>query len=161
MQQSSAFMKVELSSSLRKRNGPALIVTSTRSISRTRESLTAASASLGNARQFVHLTGKANFPCSRLAGGPAPQDRRKRFNRRFPERRGKAAGCPQFSGLVTKSTAPALCKSRSNSPASPLLSTSGVRRGLAGMLPRAGTRGSCRAVLSMAEYAEVSRTLFP
>ena len=47
MQQSSAFMKVELSSSLRKRNGPALIVTSTRSISRTRESLTAASASLG------------------------------------------------------------------------------------------------------------------
>ena len=116
---------------------------------------------LENARQLVHLTGKANFPCSRLAGGPVPQDRRKRFNRRFPERRGKAAGCPQFSGLVTKSTAPALCKSRSNSPASPLLSTSGVRRGLAGMIPRAGTRGSCRAVLSMAEYVEVSRALFP
>ena len=37
---------------------------------------------MGNARQFVHLTGKADFPCSRLAGDPVPQDRGKRFNQR-------------------------------------------------------------------------------
>ena len=43
-----------------------------------------AKASLGKARQVVHLTGKVNFPYSRLAGGLALQDRRKRFNQRFP-----------------------------------------------------------------------------
>ena len=42
-----------------------------------------AKASLGKARQVVHLTGKVNFPYSRLAGGLALQDRRKRFNQRF------------------------------------------------------------------------------
>ena len=42
-----------------------------------------ARASLEKARQLVHLTGKVNFPCSRLAGAPVPQDRGKRFNQRF------------------------------------------------------------------------------
>lgn len=42
-----------------------------------------AKASLGKARQVVHLTGKVNFPYSRLAGGLALQDRGKRFNQRF------------------------------------------------------------------------------
>ena len=45
-----------------------------------------AKASLGKARQVVHLTGKVNFPYSRLAGGLALQDRRKRFNQRFLKR---------------------------------------------------------------------------
>ncbi|WP_206215171.1 hypothetical protein [Desulfovibrio sp. ZJ200] len=40
-------------------------------------------ASLGKARQFVPLTGKVNFSSSRLAGGLAKQDYRKRFNQRF------------------------------------------------------------------------------
>ena len=42
-----------------------------------------AKASLGKARQVVQLTGKVNFPSSRLAGGLAEQDRGKRFNQRF------------------------------------------------------------------------------
>ena len=40
-----------------------------------------ARASLEKARQLVHLTGKVNFPCSRLA----EQGRGKRFNQRFPK----------------------------------------------------------------------------
>ncbi len=40
-------------------------------------------ASLGMARQVVHLTGKVNFTYSRLAGGLAPQGRGKRFTQRF------------------------------------------------------------------------------
>ena len=44
-----------------------------------------AKASLGKARQVVHLTEKVNFSSSRLAGGLAEQDRRKRFNQRFPK----------------------------------------------------------------------------